>query len=93
MSYESNVCRTFLDINEVTKTQVISAILSQKDADNLSTAQVESIVRVVSQAFDNSVNVGLGVMQRAASTNVGQNLNATEVEGKKQPKASKSEAA
>lgn len=93
MSYESNVCRTFLDVSEVTKTQIISAILSQKDANKLSTTQVESIVRAVSQAFDNSTNVGLGVIQKVASGNIGQNFNGEEVEGKRKSKSSKSEAA
>lgn len=93
MSHEAKVCRAFLDVAEVSKTQIINAILLTKDSNNLTTAQIEAIVEAVSSAHDNSTNVGLGVIQKIVSTHVLAANDEKEVEGKKKLKTSKSEAA
>jgi hypothetical protein len=92
MSYESKVCRTYLDVTEVTKTQLVSAVFSSKEKLGLSDEQVKGLAAVLDATVENSKNAGLNALQRLGSQ-IDSEVLKKEVEGKKKPKNSKSEAA
>lgn len=92
MSYESKVCRTYLDVTEVTKAQLVESILSSKEKLKLTDEQVRGLASVISLTVDTAKSSGLNALQRIG-TQIDNDLSKKEVEGKKKPKNSKSEAA
>jgi hypothetical protein len=96
-NYESVVCRTFLDVTDVTKNSLITEILSKKDQLSLSNDQIKAVVRTVEIVFENSKNSGLGAFQRIGAEADREmsrsSIETKEVAGKRNARTSKSEAA
>jgi hypothetical protein len=92
MTYETKVCRTYLDVTEVTKTQLITAILTAKENLGLDDNQVRGLANVVGLSIDATKDSGLNAFQRLGA-HIDAEFTGREVEGKRKPKNSKSEAA
>jgi len=100
MSYEAKVCRAYLDVAEVTKNSLITAVLSSNESLNLSPEQVKKLVAILTRSHDLSVSAGLNALQRVASTDISRDAVGASIErgdkeadGKKKSKSTKSEAA
>ena len=91
MSLESKICRAYIDVAEVTKNHLITTLLETKEKNNLTNDQINGLVKALSQSLDASASTGLNAIQRVVNA-VGTER-VKEVEGKKKPKGTKSEAA
>lgn len=91
MSLESKICRAYIDVTEVTKNNLITSLLETKDKNGLTNDQINGLVKVLSQTMDASTSTGLNAIQKVV--NAAGTEKVKEVEGKKKPKGTKSEAA
>lgn len=91
MSLEAKICRAYLDVAEVTKNNLITALLESKEKNSLSSDQVNGIVKALTQTLDASTSTGLNAIQKIVTSASTEKVK--EVEGKKRPKGTKSEAA
>lgn len=94
MSIESKICRTYLDVAEITKNRLVTAILENKEKNNFTAEQINALVVIINLTCDQTTDAGLSALQKIASLkNVNAETEVKEVVGKKKTNLSKSEAA